>query len=52
MSKRMYELWRVDLDDSWHDMNMKWLVIKVAWLWHDRGFEAFIGKFDLYVVRT
>jgi len=27
----MYELWMVDLNDSWHEMNMKWLVIEVTW---------------------
>jgi len=41
MSKRMYDLWMVDLDDSWHELNMKWLVIKVTWLWYDKGFDVF-----------
>jgi len=23
---------------------MRWLVIKVAWLWHDKGFDVIIGN--------
>jgi len=38
MSKMMYKLWMVDFDDSWHEMNMKWLVIKVTWYWYETQF--------------
>ena len=30
MSKRVYELWMMSLDKSWHVISMKWLVSK----WH------------------
>ena len=30
---RMYELWVVNLNDSWHVMNMEWLVMKMARWW-------------------
>jgi len=26
----------MNLDNSWHVMNMKWLVMKVAWYWYER----------------
>ena len=35
MSKRMYELWMMNLDDSWHVINMKWSVMKVTWNWYE-----------------
>ena len=38
LSKRMYELWMVDLNDSWHEMNMKWLLIEVTWYWYETQF--------------
>jgi len=31
MNGRVYELWMTNLDNSWHVMNMKWLVMKLAW---------------------
>jgi len=34
----MYELWMVDLNDSWHEMNMKWLLIEVTWYWYETQF--------------
>jgi len=28
----------MNLDNSWHVMNMKWLVMKVAWYWYEIKF--------------
>jgi len=33
MCERVYELWVVNLNDSWHVMNMEWLVMKMARWW-------------------
>jgi len=38
MSGRVYELWMMNLDNPWHVMNMKWLVIKVTWYWYEIKF--------------
>jgi len=38
MSGRVYDLWMMNLDNSWHVMNMKWLVMKVTWYWYEIKF--------------
>jgi len=38
----IHGLWMIGLVWSWHVTWTRWLVIKVAWLWHDKRLDVII----------
>jgi len=49
MSRMVYGLWLISLTWPWHVTCMRWLVIKVAWFWHDKWFYIDCWKYDDWV---
>jgi len=52
MSDMIHGFGMISLIWSWYVTWMWWLVIKVAWLWHDKRFYIGYWKHESYVVRA